>query len=496
MQLSKTKYCRGIQCKKILWLDTYKPEEATQVSDDAVLENGTEVGELAKGLFGKYSDVAFSKELSQMIEKTKEFLLNENIVITEASFQFENLFCSVDILKKTKNQIELYEVKSSTEIKDIYIHDISYQYYLLKKLGYSITKASIVSINPFYERKGELDLKKLFVIHDVTNIVEENREQVEDNIRQMERYMKTEEIEDNIDMHCFKPYPCPYFSYCTKHLEKENIFSLRRMPKKKLIKFYKEGITSFEQLKKININDPYKRQVLYELEEREPHIDVEKMNMFLSTLQEPLYFLDFETFQEAIPKYDYTRPYMQIPFQYSLHSVENGKLKHKEFLSKPNVDPRRELALRLVKDIPMNACVVAYNMMFEKMIVKHLSELYPDLRQHLLCIYENMHDLMIPFKEGYYYTKEMKGSYSIKYVLPALFPDERDLDYHHLDMVHNGKEAMHLFKDMINKEEREVEQIRKALLAYCKLDTYAMVKIWYKLKDLVDTKQKETMEVP
>lgn len=116
MQLSKTKYCRGIQCKKILWLDTYKPEEATQVSDDAVLENGTEVGELAKGLFGKYSDVAFSKDLSQMIEKTKEFLLNENIVITEASFQFENLFCSVDILKKTKNQIELYEVKSSTEI--------------------------------------------------------------------------------------------------------------------------------------------------------------------------------------------------------------------------------------------------------------------------------------------------------------------------------------------------------------------------------------------
>lgn len=496
MQLSKTKYCRGIQCKKMLWLDTYKPEEAIEVSDETVLENGTEVGELAKGIFGDYSDVPFSKELSLMIEKTKEFFLNENIVITEASFQFENLFCSVDILKKTNNEIELYEVKSSTEIKEIYIHDISYQYYLLKKLGYSITKASIVSINPFYERMGELDLQQLFVIHDVTNIVEENEKQVEDNIKQIQKYMKKEEIKDNIDMHCFKPYPCPYFSYCTKHLEKNNIFSLRRMAKKKLIEFYKGGVTSFEQLKRINIKEPYKRQVLYELEEKSPHIDVEKINMFLSSLQEPLYFLDFETFQEAIPKYDHTRPYMQIPFQYSLHYIENKKLRHKEFLGDPNVDPRRELALQLVKDIPMDACVVAYNMMFEKMIIKHLSGLYPDLREHLLCIYNNMHDLMIPFKEGYYYTKAMQGSYSIKYVLPALFPEDENLDYHHLDMVHNGKEAMYLFKDMINRKENEVKKIRRALLAYCELDTYAMVKIWYKLKQVIDVEQKETMGVP
>lgn len=493
MQLSKTKYCRGIQCKKILWLDLYRPEEAREVDNESVLENGTEVGELAKSLFGEYRDIPFSKNLSQMVKQTKEFLLNEKVVITEASFQFENLFCSVDILKKTNNEIELYEVKSSTEVKEIYIHDISYQYYLLKKLGYSITKASIVSINPFYERKGELDLQKLFVIHDVTNLVEEKREQVEENIRQMEIYIKKEEKVDCVDMHCFKPYPCPYFSYCTKHLEKENIFSLRRMPKKKLIELYKKGVTSFEQLKSMNIKDPYKRQVLYELEEKEPYVDVEKINMFLSSLQEPLYFLDFETFQEAVPKYDYTRPYMQIPFQYSLHYIKRGKLKHKEFLGDPTIDPRRELALQLVKDIPMDACVVAYNMMFEKMIIKHLSGLYPDLREHLLCIYDNMHDLMVPFKEGYYYTKAMQGSYSIKYVLPALFPEDESLDYHHLDMVHNGKEAMYLFREMSNKEE-EVKKIREALLAYCKLDTYAMVKIWYKLKEVGSTSKKETIE--
>ena len=100
------------------------------------------------------------------------------------------------------------------------------------------------------------------------------------------------------------------------------------------------------------------------------------------------------------------------------------------------------------------------------------------------------------FKEGYYYTKAMQGSYSIKYVLPALFPEDENLDYHHLDMVHNGKEAMYLFKDMINRKENEVKKIRRALLAYCELDTYAMVKIWYKLKQVIDVEQKETMGVP
>ncbi len=496
MQLSKTKYCRAVQCEKMLWLDLYKPEEAEEVSDASVLENGTEVGELAKGIFGEYSDVPFSKDLRRMINKTKELLLNENIVITEASFEFENLFCSVDILRKTKNQIELYEVKSSTEVKEIYVQDISYQYYLLKKLGYSVIKASIVFVNPFYERKGDLDLQKLFVIQDVTSIVEENRKQVEENIKKIEEYVKRGEIEDSIDMHCFQPYPCPYFSYCTKHLEKNNIFELRRIPKKKLIDFYKEGVTSFEQLVDRNIKEPYKKQILYALEEKPPYVDVGKIKIFLSSLYEPLYFLDFETFQEAIPKYDNTRPYMQIPFQYSLHYIENGKLKHKEFLGEPTTDPRRALALQLVEDIPQNACVVAYNMMFEKMIIKHLSGLYPDLREHLVHIYENMHDLMIPFKEGYYYTKAMQGSYSIKYVLPALFPNEKELDYHHLDMVHNGKEAMNLFKELANKGKQERKCIRESLLAYCKLDTYAMVKIWFKLNELVNIEKKETMEVP
>ena len=169
---------------------------------------------------------------------------------------------------------------------------------------------------------------------------------------------------------------------------------------------------------------------------------------------------------------------MQIPFQYSLHYLEkeNSILKHKEFLAKEDIDPRRSLAESLVNDIPKDVCILAYNMTFEKSVIKNLAYLYPDLKEHLLNIYNNIKDLMIPFYKRDYYTKDMLGSYSIKYVLPALFPEDENLNYHNLDLIHNGSEAMNAYANLgnLSKEEREI--VRHNLLKYCELDTYAMVK--------------------
>lgn len=206
----------------------------------------------------------------------------------------------------------------------------------------------------------------------------------------------------------------------------------------------------------------------------------------MKTLSYPIYFLDFETYQEAIPQYNGTWAYEQIPFQYSLHYIEkeDGELKHKEFLAETGIDPRRILAERLVEDIPMNVCVTAYNMVFEKGRIKELANLFDDLKEHLMNIHDNIKDLMIPFHDRLYYTKEMNGSYSIKYVLPALFPNDPDLDYHNLPVVHNGGEASSAFVDLINHEKEEQEKIRNGLLLYCGLDTLAMVKVWEKLKEV------------
>ena len=484
MYLSKSKYCNGYQCKKILWLDKYKSEVKEEVSQDSVLENGTQVGELARGLFGPYINIEFNENLTNMIEDTKKVLEeNNSCIITEASFDYNGNFCSVDILKKNKNKLSIYEVKSSTEVKDIYLEDASYQYYVLTSLGYDVDKVYIVHINRYYVRKGDLNLKELFKIEDITSTAKEKR------IKEINKYMEsTEEPIEKIGLQCSNPYDCPYFAYCTRNLEKPNVFDVMGMQMNTKVKLYNKNIISFKDLLKDgSIGWKYLEQIDYELNNKEPKVEQQSIKEFLDTLTYPLYFLDFETFQQAIPEYDDISPYEQIPFQYSLHYLKekDDKLEHKEFLAQAGIDPRRSLAEQLVKDIPKDVCTLAYNMRFEKMVIHKLAELYPDLRDHLMNIHTNMKDLMVPFKDRDYYTKEMEGSYSIKYVLPALFPNDPSLNYHNLEEVHNGSEAMNAYANMKNLTKEEQESLRENLLKYCGLDTYAMVKIYEKLQEVV-----------
>ena len=488
MNLSKSKYCNAVQCNKMLWLYKNKPEEEKEVDNSPVLDNGTDVGEVAKQLLGKHIDIEFDTNLNNMIENTKKYLDNKDITITEASFLYDNNFCSVDLLKVNKDSYEIYEVKSSTEIKDIYLSDISYQYYVLNNLGLNVTKCCIVHINSNYLRIGELELDKLFSIEDVTDIVLSKQDEVSNKIVEIRKYMENvDEPIERLDLHCKKPYDCPFFEYCSRNIDKPNVFDIRRMTNKNKFDLYNSGIYKYEDLLKENINWKFKQQIEYELYDKEDNIDKIMINGFLNTLSYPLYFLDFETYQQSIPMFDNVKPYMQIPFQYSLHYIEKegGELKHTEYLGDGINDPRRELALRLVSDIPKDVCTVAYNMMFEKMVIKNLASLFPDLSDHLMNIHDNMKDLMIPFKDRAYYNKDMHGSYSIKYVLPALFPDDPSLNYHNLDMVHNGSEAMNSYATMSSLSDKDKEVLRYNMLKYCELDTYAMVKIYFKLKEVV-----------
>ena len=485
MNLSKSSYCRGIQCKKMLWLEKNKPEEKEEQNNDRILENGNDIHEIARYLFGSHINIEYRENLSQMIEDTINTIDSyKDVIITEASFTYKNNFCSVDILNKNNNTYEIYEVKSSTELKDVYINDASYQYYVLNNLGLKVTKVCLVHINSNYVRIGDLDLDQLFIKQDITKEVLELQNTVKQNIKEINEYVEEKERIEEISENCFKPYPCPFFKYCTKHLPEKNIFDIPRMQTRQKLKLYNKGIYSYEDLLKEDINDNTKKIIEYELYNKEDYIDKKEIKEFLNTLTEPLYFLDFETYQMPIPLYNYVSPYEQIPFQYSLHYIDKD-LKHKEFLAQSGIDPRRKLAEQLVKDIPKNVTTLAYNMGFEKGVIKKLSKLYPDLSEHLMNIHDNIKDLMIPFQKGYYYKKEMHGSYSIKYVLPALYPDDPSLNYKNLDLIHNGGEAMSSFQDLVNKTKEEQKYIRERLLKYCELDTYAMVKIYQKLKEII-----------
>jgi hypothetical protein len=263
---------------------------------------------------------------------------------------------------------------------------------------------------------------------------------------------------------------------------------LYRLSGKKKFDYYRKGMVSYADLLAApKLNDKQLRQIQFELTDCGDYIDKGGIRDFLNTLSYPIYFLDFETMQPVIPLYPGTKPYQQIPFQYSLHYIEEPgrELKHKEFLAESGTDPRRAIAESLCRDIPRNVCVTAYNKGFECGRLKELAAQFPDLAGHLLNIQDNIRDLLVPFQSGYYYNRAMGGSFSIKSVLPALFPDDPELDYHNLEGVHNGGEAMSIFPKIKDMPPEKAALARKNLLAYCKLDTYAMVKVWEALMEAV-----------
>ena len=487
--LSKSRYCNGITCPKILWMAVHMPEEFDRsVLNEAILSQGNQVGDLAMGLFGEYTEVPYGN-LSEMIRITDELMEQRTPVIAEASFSYDGCFCSADILvRKDGRDVELYEVKSAASVKEINFHDAAYQYWVLTNLGWNVKKVSLVHINTQYVRNGDLDIQQLFKAEDVTKTAKKLAKDIGENIREIRR-IASAEAEPAIPPgeYCFSPYDCGYWPHCSADLPKPNVFDLGGMQLKKKVEYYNAGVISFEDLaKEKNLGESYRMQVEHILHPGHDHIDAKAIREFLDTLSYPLYFLDFESFQPAVPVYDGTHPYQQIVFQYSLHirKKPGGRTTHKEFLAMPGSDPRRALAERLCEDIPAGGTVLVYNQTFEKTRLKELAQLYPDLSDHLLDIAERIADLIVPFRKRMYYSGSMMGSSSIKNVLPALYPDDPELDYHNLEAVHNGSEASAMFTMMADMDEAELKQNREHLLKYCGLDTLAMVKLYDRLVEV------------
>lgn len=506
MGLSKSKYTLYCQCPKALWMRTNHPEQAVvDPSVEARFAAGNVIGDLAMGLFGDFVEVTTTNadgglDLPAMIQKTMDCIHQGTENICEASFSFNDKefgsnYCAVDILHKQGDGYAIYEVKSSTgndapdknKPADLlkYARDIAYQGWVLEKCGITVTGVYLVRVNNEYVLNGELDIQELFHITDMTELVAPESLKVEANVKYANKLL--EEVDEpaiDIDHCCHKPYTCAFWDYCTRHIPVNSVFKLYRIQFRTALKLYRSGVVSFEDAQKAKINDKQMLQVTSTLTNGE-YIDKKGIREFLTQLSYPLYFLDFETEQPVVPKYQGTRPYQQIPFQYSLHWIEHegGELRHTDFLGDGVADPRRALAEQICKDIPMNVCTTAYNKKFECGRLREMAQDFPDLATHLNNIADHIVDLLDPFQAGFYYAPPMDGSFSIKKVLPALFPDDPALDYHNLSgSVHNGGEAMNIYPMMGLMSPEEREATRRSLLEYCGLDTLAMVKVWEKLR--------------
>ena len=491
MALSKSLYIRGLQCEKSLWLKKKKPE-VLQAPDDgaqAVFDTGTSVGELACELFSGGERIEYTGDFGLQIAKTKELIEHGSKVIYEATFCFDGILVMVDILHIGKDELVINEVKSSTSVKDVYIDDASIQYYVISSLGYKVSAVNIIHIDNSYVRGEKLELEKFFHTEDVTEQIVQKQAQIPQILNKFEEIL-SKNVEPDIDIgpHCSDPYHCDAWEYCWREqlgIPEYSVFNISRLRSDKKFELYKSGVVKFEDIKDLDkFNASQQIQIRSELS-KEQIIDKEAIKEFLDTLSYPIYHLDFETFQQAVPEFIGLSPYEQIPFPFSIHKDDGkGNLEHFEFLAEVEADPRYELALNLIKFIPKDACVLAYNMSFEKRVIRRLAEIYPQISNELMAIHDNIKDLMAPFASKSYYHPKMQGSYSIKYVLPALVP-EFESAYKDLNLIHHGGEAMQAYEAMAYMPAKERDAYKKALLAYCKLDTLAMVKVLEKLREVV-----------
>ena len=513
--LTKSRYTAFRQCPKCLWMHINKPEEAVEEAiPESRIKAGIEVGNLAKTYFGTYHEATKHKadrsiDIAAMLEETKRLMADPSVeTICEAAFEANGCYCAVDLLHREKDGWAIYEVKSSTggdyeeedsnvPIEEVQVWDISFQRYVLKLCRVKVTGTYLMRLDRNYVLDGELDIRQLFCIYDAHNEIDAESPKLVDSVELAKRELILAYESADINNGCNKPYVCPFKAYCMKehHVPSPSVFDLYRLQWRTALKYFQRGVVSFDDIladeefcnNKNKQNEIQRIQIESTLHNADI-IDKGKIRAFLSGLKYPIYHLDFETIQPTIPEYQGTHPYQQIPTQYSLHIQPSpfGNCEHKEFLADAHsVNPMREVAEQLCKDIPMDVMVMVYNDVFEKSRLKEMAKAFPDLSNHLLAIRENIVDLLDPFRDGAYYRPAMGGSFSIKKVLPALFPDDPTLDYHNLPgQVHNGGEAMDIFPKMRDMTPEEEAQTRKDLLQYCELDTWSMVVILQKLYEV------------
>ena len=445
--LSKSTFMYGCQCPKRLWLHKFMPQvrDEQEEATTTIFQMGADVGQLAQQLFpgGIDAKPPSTFKYQEAVFNTAKYIEQGHTIIYEAAFQFEGILCAVDILVKQNNEWHAYEVKASTKVKDVFLQDSALQHYVIANSGLVLKDFCLILLNTSYVRNGDLDIECLFSKPSIKHLIVDLQPGIKIKVAELKEVLKLQQVPDiEVGAHCENPYTCNFLGYCH-----ENIV-------------YEEP--DFGQAQ---INKP-------------------ALKAFIDTLTYPLYFLDFETYVTAVPLYDGHWSYRQIVFQYSLHIQEKagGVIMHCEYLAEHVSTPMEVLLAQLIAELGNEGSVIVYNQAFENTRLKELKNEHPAYSRQIEAIQARIIDLMVPFRRKEYYTPEMLGRYSIKTVLPALVPQ---LSYESLE-IGNGTDASSAFYNLQHETEPAIiENTRKNLLKYCEMDTWGMVKILEKIKQII-----------
>ncbi|MFM2386368.1 MAG: hypothetical protein RL660_1125 [Bacteroidota bacterium] len=448
IMLSKSKFVRGQQCHKNLWLYTHKKDVATEASEAqaAIFQSGTDVGVLARDYFpngvlavaeGEYPNKATAAYTQQLIDKGAT-------TIYEATFIYNDVLVAVDVLHKYANEWHFFEVKSSTSVKDCHLTDTAIQYYVLKNCLQAKVVPYVMILNNQYVFRNQLNVKELFIATNTCEEVSPLQTEIPNQLQQMKIMLLKDEPQIEMGDHCNKPFACEFAAYCS-------------------------GSNAIEEIETNSLSNT-------------PIINKEAIVEFKEQVHYPIGFLDFETIMPAVPQFNESRPYQQLVFQYSLHTqaTPNSKIKHFELLAENSAEPREQIIKHMLATTNKLQTIFVYNIGFERTCIKDMARDFPKYAIELIALADKLVDLMPIFKK-HYRTEQMQKRYSIKVVLPALVSD---MSYDDL-AIGNGTDASNAYFELYNCSDKEhISATRNHLIEYCKLDTLAMVKLWEKILEV------------
>lgn len=475
VRLSKTRFLAGVQCLKRLYLEVHAPELAAAVDAERqiMLDMGKEVGEKARERFPGGQLIKEShRQTEAALHRTADLMRDVSVpAIYEGAFLWQHIVVRADILERVDgDRWRLIEVKAATKVKNGYLDDLAIQELVIRGAGYVLEQCCLMHVNTEYVYQGgEVDLSQLFTIVDVTAAVRQRRSQVIRQVRLMKTMLQRPEppaIEP--DDHCHTPYTCPFWDHCTSGKPARWI---HRLPgsRQSIRQLAARGIETIDEIPVTVPLSLAQRRVKDNVEWISPDLLTH-----LQALEHPIHHLDFETMMPAVPIYANTRPYRPIPVQWSNHiEMEDGSIRHDEYLAEQASDPRRELTEALLRSLGDRGSICVYSE-YERHVLLSLGELFPDLRGAIQRVVQRLWDLLSVIQQHYYHPA-FNGSFSMKSVLPALIPD---LSYSRLVIGH-GALASATYKKMVFEETDLVERLRMAtaLREYCGRDTWGMVEL-------------------
>jgi hypothetical protein len=476
--ISKTKLLHYLQCPKRLWLEQYSPELVDEDAiDEAALETGRVVGAKAREVYGRHGGhlVKHNRGLRSAVAETEALLrAGGSDPIFEATFDHDGLTVLVDVLDRSGGAPRIVEVKSSTRVKDHFLDDCAIQTWILGELGLPIDGTKLALINDAFEYAGDDNYEGLFREVELSGDIAPHVVKVPEAIAGTRATLASlDEPERDIGPHCTTPHACPFFDHC-KPPQGEFPISVLGGRREPLYALMLEGYRDIRELGEDRIAGDLQARIWRQTLAGEPYLSAE-LHGIVAGLAFPRYFLDFETIAFAIPIWPGTRPYQALPFQWSCHIDDgSGELRHDAFLDTSGEPPMREIAEALVAKLGGSGPIIVYTS-YERTVLNGLAERFPDLAPAIEALIGRLVDLH-PIAREHYYHPEMRGSWSIKAILPTI---GAGIDYADLDEIRDGGAAQSAYLEAIREDtapERR-EALRQALLAYCRLDTLALVRL-------------------